>query len=589
MKFKSQIFDSERSIEFPKSSHDLSQTRQGSYDMGLLYPIYTRECIPGEEIEIGNQANVVMNPTASGVRHEINMFIDWYFVPYGCLPQLTSDSPDNEALSSFDPRYPSRNQNWMKFITGGFNGEDIQTLKGWIPNDDDQTVGSLWDHLGFPMQIAAPDRATNMVWRAMIETYNRIYNMNYRDENWAPAYNSSSVGVGDSTTPENWVIANNGTGPAGEKWNSLKSSAWEKDYFTTSQRRQQRGIAPAINVEGVAEVMWQNAVHAAQTAAGVYVSGQTAGVKPALKTQTTAGSAAAAISAYGVNANVSGNFQDVVDVNASVNLTELNDNELQLTGLAIAIDQTRSAIATQRFLERNQRNGVREGEFYRSHFGTGPDDNRGDEPQFIGRYKQQILLQDVVQTAPQTDEAPDGALGFRGGIGHSDGRGAVGSVKVKEFGILMGIMKIMPRTMYTQGTPRWAFGDRTRYDFPYPEFANLSEQAVKSKEIFPDTVATAGANFGFQGKYDEYRQMRSDAVGLMREPTGGLASWNMSRIFSSQPTMGVDFIQGGYSAIKSRVFVYTDQPAYIATIGNLVQVKNMPLPDIAQPGLMDHV
>ena len=53
-----------------------------------------------------------------------------------------------------------------------------------------------------------------------------------------------------------------------------------------------------------------------------------------------------------------------------------------------------------------------------------------------------------------------------------------GKYRATEYGVMMGIMSIMPRSMYQQGINRqWM--RKTKYDYYFPEFANLSEQAVK--------------------------------------------------------------------------------------------------------------
>ena len=98
----------------------------------------------------------------------------------------------------------------------------------------------------------------------------------------------------------------------------------------------------------------------------------------------------------------------------------------------------------------------------------------------------------------------------------------------------MGIMSIMPRTMYQQGMDRqWL--RRSRYDFYFPEFANLSEQAILNCELYATTVeSTNKAIFGYQGRYDEMRTKRNMVCGQMRST---FDYWHLGRIFSSQPAL----------------------------------------------------
>ena len=46
---------------------------------------------------------------------------------------------------------------------------------------------------------------------------------------------------------------------------------------------------------------------------------------------------------------------------------------------------------------------------------------------------------------------------------------------------------------------------RTRYDFYFPAFANLGEQAVLSKEIYCTGDAADDDVFGYQERWAEYR------------------------------------------------------------------------------------
>ncbi|WNK14319.1 MAG: major capsid protein [Microvirus sp.] len=577
-KYKARDFGFDKAIDFPKGSFDLSQTRQGSYDMGVLYPVYVNEMLPGDTVEMSNIVNMAFNPTVSAVRHEVNATIDWYFVPYGAMPNITAAEQaalagmtNAQKLTYYDPRYGFRNQFWQTLITGGFDGLNTDTMASYTPVAADLNPGSLWDHFGLPMTIAGADYSSNKVIAALFTAYNMIWNWNYRDENWQSAKNPTGATVTVAGDPSMTIVAMDNT--------TLLNADWEKDYFTTALKDQQRGAAQAVTVQGVGQAVWA----AAQF--------------------TNTVSSPSAVSVEGANATTP-KLRAIGGTNETTNLQNMfNTNTLSVSGLGVDIAKLRLSIATQRVLERNARAGARETEFYRAHYGDGPTDNRGDQPDFIGRYRQPITFADVVNTSvagtPAAGTDPTIAtqtMGFRQSQGDGQGMGGVGTFHCKEFGILMAVMCIRPRALYYQKTEKYWFGGRGKFDFPLPEFANLSEQAVLCRELAPATAATTTQVFGYQGRYDEYRQKVNDAVGLLR-PTGAtgsnanLRSWNFGRSFAGVPVQGDTFLKVDPAVIKPVNFAYTNAsvPMLIGTVGNIVQVRGRPLPQIAQPGLMDHI
>lgn len=583
MKNKARDFGFDKAIQFPKGSFDLSQSRQASYDFGGLYPVYCTEALPGDHFEITNTMNLAFTETLSAIRHEVNATIDWYFVPYGCIPAITEaematvntmTSPQIQAY--YDPRYGFRNAFWQKLITGGFDGQNVDTIGGYTPVAADLTPGSLWDHFGLPMTIAPADYSKNKVNIALFQAYQLIWNFNYRDENWQAARSPLNQTVTVAGDPSMSQV------PA--DYTKILYTDWEKDYFTTALKSQQRGAAQAVTVEGIGQAVW------AATTIGATIPAGT--VTPLAARYDASGD------------NKIGNLSGQINAASSSNmLNAFNNNSLAVTGLGVDIAKLRLSVATQRVLERNARAGARETEFYQAHYGTGPRDDRGDQPHFIGRYKQPITFSDVtnvsVSGSPAAGTDPTIAvqtMGHRQSQGDASGMNYVGEYTAKEFGILMAVMTIRPRPMYYQKTEKYWFSGRGRWDFPLPEFANLSEQAVLCRELAPATVASDGQIFGYQGRYDEYRQKVNDAAGLLR-PTGAtgatanLRSWNFGRQFTGTPVQGDAFLKVDPSVIKGANFVYTNAsvPMMIGTIGNIVKVSGRPLPQIAQPGLMDHI
>jgi len=217
MKLHSKKFSQVRRISYPKSTFDVSHSHQGSYDWGYLYPIFYEETTPGDYWRLAQQMVAKMMPTIAPIQHEVNAFVHYYFVPYRII-----------------------DENWEEFITGGKLGTDESVLPIWNPTTEDKTVGSLWDHFGFPLTDCQGVEPIDYMLRA----YNMIWSEYYRDENLTDEVPYPYT--------ENSYMSNT-AGSYG-----LNFRAWEKDYFTASLPWQQRGIAPALPISGITAAIFED-------------------------------------------------------------------------------------------------------------------------------------------------------------------------------------------------------------------------------------------------------------------------------------------------------------------------------------------
>ena len=183
----------------------------------------------------------------------------------------------------------------------------------------------------------------------------------------------------------------------------------------------------------------------------------------------------------------------------------------------------------------------------------------------------------------QTSETATSPQGNLAGHGISVSDAFCGKYKAEEFGLIIGIMSVMPRTAYQQGINRqWL--RRTKYDFYFPEFANLSEQAVENAEICATGTESHNKGlFGYQGRYDEMRTKSSMICGKMRTD---FDFWHLGRIFdtASPPVLNESFVVCNPS---KRIFAVESEPGLIVSFGNLMTAYR-PLPIASEPGLIDH-
>ena len=274
-----------------------------------------------------------------------------------------------------------------------------------------------------------------------------------------------------------------------------------KDYFTSSLPWQQRGTAPALPISGTTSAVWPNSSFAIS-----------AGITPNIRFDKT----------YFPNKMVT------TDSNSDVTAKSFfNGNVVDLsTASTFDISDLRLAFQIQKWMERNARAGVRYTEFLRAHFGVSPRDERLQRPEYIGGSKAPCIISEVLQTSSTDATTPQGNLAGHG-ITVSDAY--CGKYHAQEFGLVIGIMSIMPRSAYSQGIDKqWL--RKTKYDFYFPEFANLSEQAILNAEICATGTASHNQDiFGYQGRYDEMRTKNSQIVSGMRTT---FDYWHLGRQFN---------------------------------------------------------
>jgi len=221
-----------------------------------------------------------------------------------------------------------------------------------------------------------------------------------------------------------------------------------------------------------------------------------------------------------------------------------------------------------------------------AHWGVRPPDFRLDRPEYIGGGSTPVITEAIPQTS---------ATGLTGGTTPAGNLAATGSARGKngfsyaavEHGYILGLVSVRADLTYSQGYRRhWS--RLTRYDYPYPEFAHLGEQAVLSKEIFATGDAADENVFGYIPRYDECRHFPSMITGLYR-PTaaGNIAYWHSSELFGARPTLAAAFIQDSTNLTIERNFSGGEETQGQQFLADFLFTGRVarPLPTHAVPGL----
>lgn len=425
---------------------------------------------------------------------------------------------------------------WEDFITGGREGTTSPVMPTF-PLNPLVANGSLADYLGLPNvesgAQANPPRVSELPFRA----YTKIWNDYYRDPNL-----EEEVDVDDGS----------GIGPLF----ALRKRAWGKDYFTSALPFSQRGDAVTLPIDNTFSPQYKDTSTIHQATGQPWPNNSYTEINKQSNTD-----------------NVLAGIPAGVQVNAQIR--NLNDPQT-IDSTSVTIADLRRSVRLQEWLEKQARGGYRYIETLLSHFGVQSSDKRLQRAEYLGGGKQAVVISEVLNNTG-TAEAPQGDMT---GHGISMGKTNSFSKRFEEHGYVFGIMSVLPKTAYMQGVPRhWSRNDK--FDYYWPEFANIGEQEVLNKELY---YTGAGADspdgvFGYQQRYAEYKYGCSMVHGDFRDT---LNFWHMARDFASEPVLNSSFTQ---SDPTNRIFAVQDGTDTLwVQVYNEVKARR-PMPYFADPRL----
>lgn len=244
-------------------------------------------------------------------------------------------------------------------------------------------------------------------------------------------------------------------------------------------------------------------------------------------------------------------------------------------GGVISIRDLRASAALQRYAERSLKYGNRYEEFIQREFGVKPRDSRIQRPEYLGGGRGILNISEVLQTAEGTDTS----VGTMRGHGVASIAQRPIRFKSPEHGLIIGLLSIRPKAVYTQGIER-EFLKVSRLDFFTRELANIGMQEVLTQELYA-TAENTGDVFGYSDRYQEYRFHKPLVTGEFRDT---LNYWNMARIFTNAPALNDEFINMEYSTeVYKRPFAVQDRSShsFLIMLENIVQAYR-PIPKRAK-------
>ncbi len=527
-------------IDLSRSTFDRSSSVKTSFNAGDIVPFFLEEVLPGDTFNVKSSKVVRMQTLLTPMMDNVYLDTYYFFVP-------------NRLVW----------KHWKEF-----NGENTESA--WIPEttyqvpqitspaDTGWAVGTLADYFGIPTGV------TNLSVNALpFRAYALIMNEWFRDQNL-----SDPIVVPDDDATVAGVNTGNFVSDVAKGGKPYIAAKYH-DYFTSCLPSPQKGPDVTIPVGQGANLPV------------IAMSGGFANYAD----YAAAGGVPVETAIYGKDSHYKAmvsTAQGTYDFSPS-NLFAIQSGD----ATAATINQLRMAFQIQKLYERDARGGSRYIEILKSHFGVTSPDARLQRPEYLGGNRVPINVNQVVQQSG-TGSGSSTPQGTVVGMSQTTDSHSDFIKSFTEHGFIIGVMVARYDHTYQQGLDRmWSRKDR--FDYYWPVFANIGEQAVKNKEIYAQGNAQDDEVFGYQEAWADYRYKPNRVTGEMRSAyTQSLDVWHLADDYAERPSLSDSWIREDKSNID-RVLAVTSSVSNQFFADIYVQNRaTRPMPLYSIPGLIDH-
>lgn len=458
-------------VHRPRSQFRRVSRHKTTFDEGQLIPFYLDEVLPGDTFNV--RASMFARLATPIFPLMDNMYLEtfWFF----CPNRLVWDNFQKQHGEQKNP------------------GDSTDYTTPVINSVGTPAVMSLWDQFGLPMVRSSDQTEISAL---PFRMYSLIWNEWFRDQD---LQNSLNVPTGD--------------GPDALGTFQLQYINKFKDFFTTCRPAPQKGPSIEVPIGGTVPVWGSSGIPNSLTPnespiAAWYADRATTDGSWTGRLGNTGQAAAVQNSGWSGNAineglawrgTYTGSGNRVASTSDMVFLNETASKAVNSNAVAPfqgdlnqafgpTINAFREAVTVQQAYELDMRGGSRYIEMIFNHYGVVNPDFRLQRPEFLGHQRSMVNIHPVAQTSATDSggtETPQGNLAAFGTVA-SQGNGFVKSFT--EFGYVIGLMAVRADLAYQEKVDaHWT--RRTRFDYYYPNFSNIGEQAVLNREIQVNPLA----------------------------------------------------------------------------------------------------
>jgi len=594
------IYTSIPAPKVPRNTFNRSRPNSLSMPFQRNVPIMAEEIYPGDMMRCNPELFARLQPMIAPVMNNMKISTHFFYVPLRTLNKHFSEFMFNNRTGDYTDVLPY-----------------CHTGTLWVLIDQLYTVGyyavaaeviRLLDFIGLPFVYSSSTTAQLFVgswlangWNAKVAggdlsgvgpsydsgyrinlapffAYQKIWSEYFRDENveedpFVDFEDATSQDVfewtGDKSSTLNSLIT--GGYVTAVAWLfTLRRRAWAHDRFTSSLPFAQRGPDVLLPISGTAPVVYKDDYMLGTGSPGVKVVAAQSGTGGTVVEDSTSMRIGVVNTdptrrlLYKNGGNGSGASNVAIDPNGSLEV------DFEAAGLTTTINDFRVAERVQRWFENDARGGVRPNEGTLAHFGIRTPDSTLDRAEFIGGSMQPIVVSEVTQTSSTDATSPQGNLAGKG-TSYRSNPGF--RMFFTEHGFVFGICSALVRANYWQGIPK-IFSRMQRDEYYWPEFANLGEEPVYTKEIFADgTVVAEDDVFGYVPRYSDLKSAVGEVHGDMRS---SLSFWTQTREFSNKPELNREFLFGDPSLAPFAVQSLYSDPIILTIQFHLKASRLMP-------------
>lgn len=549
------------SASIGRSKMNRDCTVKTSFNVGSIIPFYLDEVLPGDTFKVKTSKVIRMQPMVSAPMDNLYLDTYYFFVP-------------NRLVWS----------HWKEF-----NGENTQSA--WLPTttytipqitapSGGWTQGTLADYMGLP--IGVDDISVNAL---PFRAYALICNEWFRDQNLMQPLN---IPVGDAT-----VAGSNGSTYVSDvaKGGIPYPAARYHDYFSSCLPAPQKGPDVSIPIAAAEDIPVTTMDQFVPARGDIPLRGALLDSSGTMLSDTNP----YGLGLTGRNPTRGRSVQAMSGGTTLAYYFVPHNLFARFSGSAVAasINQLRFAFQLQKLYERDARGGSRYTEIIRSHFGVVSPDARLQRPEYLGGNRIPITITQVLQQS-ETATTPQGNVS---GVSLTSDVHYDFTKSFTEHGYIIGVLVARQEHTYQQGIERM-WSRQTRFDYYWPVFANIGEQAVKNKEIYAQGSSAVNPSssvpyddevFGYQEAWSEYRYKPNHVTGQMRSAaTGTLDSWHFADNYSSMPYLSDSWMRESPENVdRVMVVSHSVSDQLFADIYNAVECTR-PMPVYSIPGLIDH-